>query len=127
MKVVDTSALYDVLMNSPRADAIRGHLDDELLAPDLMVSEILNLLRRDLLRTTLSHERARAAMDVFLAADIEFRPTWSYAERIWELRDNVTAYDACYVALAEDLGCPLLTADARLGRAPGLRAPVILV
>ena len=48
-------------------------------------------------------------------------------DRIWELRDNVSACDASYVALAESLGCSLLTADGRLGRAPGVRCPVTVV
>ena len=48
-------------------------------------------------------------------------------ERIWELRDNLTAYDACYVALAETLDCCLVTADARISRAPGIRCPITVV
>ena len=48
-------------------------------------------------------------------------------DRVWELRDNLSAYDASYVALAELLGCSLLTADGRLGRAPGVRCPVTIV
>lgn len=51
----------------------------------------------------------------------------SLLDRVWELRDNLTAYDASYVALAELLHCALLTADARLGRAPGIRCSVTVV
>ena len=54
-------------------------------------------------------------------------PVWPYAERIWQLRHCVSPYDACYVAVAEALGCPLLTTDFRLGRADGVRAPIIVV
>ncbi len=47
--------------------------------------------------------------------------------RVWQLRDNLSAYDACYVALAEELGCALLTADQRMTRAPGTRCPITVV
>jgi len=58
---------------------------------------------------------------------ITWYPTFSMLDRVWELRDNHSAYDASYVALAELLDCALLTADARLGRAPGIGCPVTLV
>ncbi len=54
-------------------------------------------------------------------------PTFSVLGRIWDLRENLSSYDAWYIALAELLGCPLLTADARLSRTPGLRCAVTLV
>jgi predicted nucleic acid-binding protein len=54
-------------------------------------------------------------------------PTSSLVRRVWELRNNLTAYDACYVALAEALGCTLLTADVKLSRAPGTRCPIDLI
>jgi predicted nucleic acid-binding protein len=54
-------------------------------------------------------------------------PVFPFLERVWELRDNVSAYDAAYIALAELLGCSLLTVDSRLGGAPGVRCPVIVV
>ena len=54
-------------------------------------------------------------------------PVFALLDRVWELRDNLSAYDASYVALAELLGCSLLTADARLSRAPGIRCPITVV
>ena len=54
-------------------------------------------------------------------------PVFSFLDRVWELRDNLSAYDASYVALAELLNCSLLTADARLSRAPGIRCPITVV
>jgi predicted nucleic acid-binding protein len=54
-------------------------------------------------------------------------PVFGILDRVWQLRDNLSAYDATYVALAEQLGCALLTADQRLAGAPGLRCPITVV
>jgi predicted nucleic acid-binding protein len=62
-----------------------------------------------------------------LSLPIAVYPTAALLRRVWELRDNVTAYDACYVALAEALRCPLVTADRRLAKAPGTRCEFDLV
>lgn len=66
-------------------------------------------------------------MDTFRRLGITRYPVFSYLDRVWELRDNLSAYDASYVALAELLDCNLLTADARLSRAPGIRCPITVV
>lgn len=58
---------------------------------------------------------------------IEVYPTEPLLHRAWDLRNNVTAFDACYVSLAESLGCPLLTGDKRLSRAPTIRCPVEII
>jgi predicted nucleic acid-binding protein len=68
-----------------------------------------------------------AALDAFRRLGMTRYPVFSMLDRVWELRDNLSAYDASYVALAELLGCSLLTADARLSRAPGIRCPVTVV
>jgi predicted nucleic acid-binding protein len=117
--------MLEVLHRSNAGDRLLAHFDDDLYAPDLFISEVLNRLRHDCRSGQLSEGRALAAVHALKDADIEFLPVWPYAERIWELRHNVTSYDAAYVAIAEDLGCPLLTRDLRLARAPGLKTSVI--
>jgi predicted nucleic acid-binding protein len=67
------------------------------------------------------------ALDTWRRLGVARYPTVSLLHRVWELRQNLSAYDAGYVALAEHLGCPLLTADSRLGRAPGVRCTITLV
>lgn len=68
-----------------------------------------------------------AAVDDLLDLELDIHHTAPLLRRAWELRDNVTAYDACYVSLAEALGCPLLTADARLSRASGPTCDIELI
>jgi len=67
------------------------------------------------------------ALDAFRHLGMTRYPVFSLLDRVWELRDNLSAYDASYVALAELLDCNLLTADARLSRAPGIRCSITLV
>ena len=67
------------------------------------------------------------ALDTMRKLGVTRYPVFSILDRVWELRDNLSAYDASYVALAELLDCNLLTADARLGPAPGIRCPVTVV
>lgn len=79
------------------------------------------MLRRHVGNGSLTEQQANAAIDDLLAFPITVYPTAPLLRRVWELRPNVTANDACYVALAEAAGFPLLTADRRLANAPGLR------
>jgi predicted nucleic acid-binding protein len=125
VKVIDASVMLEVLHHSRAGEQLLAHFDDDLFAPDLLISEILNRLRHDIRSGQISEGRALAAVDTLVDADIEFLPVWPYTTRIWELRHNVTSYDAAYVAMAEDLGCPLLTRDLRVARAPGLKTSVI--
>jgi hypothetical protein len=67
------------------------------------------------------------ALDTWRRLGLTRYPAFSFLDRVWELRDNLSAYDASYVALAELLDCTLLTADARLGRAPGIRCAITVV
>jgi predicted nucleic acid-binding protein len=86
--------------------------------------EVLHALRRRALHGVMSPGRSSQALEDL--ADITFvrYPHTSFVERIWSLRENLTAYDAAYVALAEALDAPLITLDARLAGAPGIRAAV---
>ena len=100
--------------------------DEGLHVPHLFEVEVMNVLRRYALNGDLSAERARLAMNRLSAMRVTRYPHTALLPRIWELRDNVTAYDAAYVALAETLEAPLITRDERLSKAPGIRATVEL-
>jgi predicted nucleic acid-binding protein len=126
--VLDASAAADVLLNlGLRARRIRERMaqsDGDLHVPHLFEVEVLSVLRRFSLRGELSQERARLALGRLSTMRLTRYPHTALLSRLWELRDNVTIYDAAYIALAETLGTPLVTTDARLVRAPGIRAAV---
>jgi predicted nucleic acid-binding protein len=110
--VLDASA-YLVLLLDQLARDDRRRFDTDLAAADLLVPEVAAGLARSVRRT--------------LRAPLDITPTSKLVDRAFELRANVTAYDACYVALAEQLDCELLTADRRLARAPGIGVRVTVV
>jgi predicted nucleic acid-binding protein len=125
--VIDASALADVLLGVESARRVEDRMfdDDEMLAaPHLIDLEILQVLRRFAAQGDWYEQRARDALDDFKAIRIDRHAHDAFAERIWELRENVTAYDAAYIALAETLGCPLVTRDRKLAKAPGHEAKV---
>lgn len=96
-----------------------------MAAPQMVLAEASNALRRlELTERLHSFEAALAQRDL-LALEIELYPFAPLADRIWELRHNITIYDGWYVALAEALSCPLLTLDRRMARAPGPTCEII--
>lgn len=101
-------------------------LSGDLAAPHLLPAEVGNVLRRAALIGQISADAATLAHADLQALRIDLFPYEPFAGRIWELRANVTAYDAWYVALAELLDCPLATLDQRLARAPGINCEVTL-
>jgi predicted nucleic acid-binding protein len=126
--VLDASALVELLLQSDRAPAVLQVIGDtELVAPDVINPEVLSTLRRLERVGTLPADRARQAVDDLRVAKVQRFPTLPLLPAVWGLRANVTAFDACYVALAEALGCTLVTADLRLSRAPKLGVPLITV
>ena len=128
MIVLDASAAVAVFLNlGSGASRIRERMaeeDDDLHVPHLFEIEVMNVLRRYFLSGALSQERASLALSRLTTMRITRYPHTSLIERIWELRHNLTAYDATYIALAETLEAPLVTTDARLARASGIRAEV---
>lgn len=125
MIVVDASAAVAALMTAGRAREILATAS--LHAPHLADSEVLNTLRRLLRDRRVGVTEAERAVEVWSRLGVRRHPVTPLTTRIWQLRDNVTCYDAAYVALAESLDCPLMTADARLSRSPGLRCTVTVV
>jgi predicted nucleic acid-binding protein len=130
MIVVDASAMIEVLLRAPAAAAIDARLfepGETMHAPHLLDVEVAQVIRRYVANGDIDANRGREALDDL--ADLRLRryPHDVLLPRIWELRHNLTAYDAAYVALAEALEAPLLTRDRRLAAAASVRARVELI
>jgi predicted nucleic acid-binding protein len=127
--VVDASVVAPAVADGgPDGEACRSQIKGEpLAAPDLLRVEAVSVIRRQLANGALTPAQATNAIEDLLNLPITVYPTAPLLRRAWELRDNVTAYDACYVALAEALDCSLATADQRLANAPGARCQFDLV
>jgi predicted nucleic acid-binding protein len=118
--VVDASAIVAVTTNQPpRPDLIKRMLLARATAPELLDMEVLHALRSRVQRGEISAETAQQAVDAPPELPISRVPHKSLVRRVWELRHSVTAYDAAYVALAEQLGVPVVTCDAKLARSHG--------
>lgn len=130
MIVLDASAAVSIFLNiGPQASRIRQRIvqpEETLHVPQLFDVEVLHVLRRHSLSGALSECRGRLALRRLSSTRLTRYPHATFVRRIWELRHNLTAYDAAYVALAETLDAPLLTTDRRLAQAPGIRAEVEL-
>jgi predicted nucleic acid-binding protein len=124
--VVDSSAVLEALAARDPAPNLVERLaaDGDLHAPHLIDTEILYALRRMLRRGQISAERAHDARTDVTDLTLVRYPHEPLNDRVWELRENLTAYDATFVALAEALDVPLVTCDARLAAAPGSRARI---
>jgi predicted nucleic acid-binding protein len=121
--VIDASMVVSALIDSGTDGRWAESLltSDSLAAPHLLTAEASNILRRSALAGAISAEQASLAYSDLLDLRVELFPYAPFATRIWGLRDNVTCYDAWYVALAETLNAPLATLDARLAKASGPR------
>ena len=123
--MVDASAALSALLNAGPSGARLPA--SSCMSPHLIDVEVANGLRRKVAAQQLDVSAGWAALDALRRLGMMRYQTSAFLDRIWELRDNLSPYDASYVALAELLGCNLLTADGRLGRAPGVRCPVTVV
>lgn len=113
------SALVDTSSTGNWAESVL--LAGPLNAPHLMPVEVTNILRRAVARGEITADVASMAHADLLDLRVELFPYAPFASRVWELRDNVTSYDAWYVALAESLGSSLVTLDQKLAQATGPR------
>lgn len=130
MIVVDASALLEALLRTPAAEAVERRLfepQQTLHAPHLLDVEVTQVLRRYASIGEIDAERGRAALLDLADFPLRRYPHDFLLPRVWDLRNNLTAYDAVYVALAEALDVPLLTRDQRLVTAAGHHAQVELV
>ncbi len=127
MIVVDASVIATALADDGSdGDAVRDHLlgDMSMHTPELLDLEVLSVLRRRRRAGHLDDRRAALAMQDLQDLVLVRYPHLPFVERIWELRHNMTPYDAAYVALAETLSCRLVTGDRRLSRTSGIRCDV---
>lgn len=127
MIVADASVLANALADDATdGDTARRELRavGELTAPDLIDVETVSVLRKRWLRNTLSEKRLTTALTHLQQLQFERVPTRRLVARALELRANVSAYDACYVALAESLDAELVTGDKKLAAATGPRCPI---
>jgi len=130
MIVLDASALLEALLRTPAARAVEERLFEPrqtLHAPHLLDVEVAQVIRRYAAKGEIDHERGRAALADLADFPFQRYPHDFLLPRVWDLRNNLTAYDAVYVALAEALDAPLLTRDQRLAAAAGHHARVELV
>ena len=128
--VVDASALLEVLLNAPAASEIAVRLSNAaggLHAPHLIDLEVLQVIRRLSLASRLSPAVAVTAVTGLGEFPLTRHSHELLLHRIWELRHNLTAYDAAYISLAEFLDAPLLTRDARLAASTGHQAAIELI
>jgi predicted nucleic acid-binding protein len=125
--VVDASALLEVLLNGTAAARVAQRLfgsGETLHAPHLLDLEVAQVLRRYALQGEVDVDRATQALTDLADLPLDRYSHEFLLRRIWELRHNLTAYDAAYVALAEALDAPLLTCDRALADVPGVTAAV---
>jgi predicted nucleic acid-binding protein len=123
--VLDASAALAALLND--GPARRSIADQQLHVPHLVDYEVASGLRRCVATRQLTAADGWGALDRWRRLGVIRYPVFSLLDRVWHLRHNVSVYDASYVALAEELDCELLTADARLSRIPDVRCSITLV
>jgi len=123
--VVDASAALSALLNDGPARRALG--TEQIHVPHLIDSEVASGLRKGVAAHRLDAESGWTALDTWRRLGMTRYPVFSLLNRVWELRENLSAYDASYVALAELLDCNLLTANARLGQAPGSHCAITVV
>jgi predicted nucleic acid-binding protein len=128
LRIIDASALVELLLLGDRAGAVeRAIRDVHLAAPDSINPEVLSTVRGLERSGQLDGKRAAEMVDDLLTVPVTRVATLDLTPAVWKLRHNLTAYDACYVALARELGAELITSDRRLARAPNLGVPLIVV
>lgn len=121
MIVLDASAAIDWLLRTAAGQKIENRIysrGESLHAPHLLDLDVAQVLRRLVREATISAQRADQALQDLLSLRLTRYPHFIFLPHIWQLRNNLSAYDAAYVALADKLGATLVTRDARLASAP---------
>jgi predicted nucleic acid-binding protein len=128
--VVDASAMTEFLLQTPLGTRVEARLfrdGDDLHVPHLLDVEVVQALRRLVRAGDVLPDRAEEALDDLAGIDILRHSHIDFIDRAWDLRDNITAYDAMYVALAEAMDAPLVTCDGPLGATPGHAARIDVI
>ena len=127
MVVADASAMVAMLIDTGHRGvwASERLVGETLAGPEMLLAESSNVLRLLEQSGKVSRAEIAEAHRDLMRRDLQLHPFAPFAARVWELRHNLTAYDAWYVAVAESLGCPLATLDGRLARAPGPICPIL--
>jgi predicted nucleic acid-binding protein len=128
--VIDASAAIELILHTELGERVEHRAltsEEHLNAPHLLDLEVTQVLRRLTQLKEISAARAHQALQDYQALLVERAAHQVLLDRIWQLRDAMTAYDAAYVALAEVLDAPLLTCDGRLARSHGHRATIELL
>jgi predicted nucleic acid-binding protein len=130
MIVIDAFAVVELLLGTKMGRSITNSISDPALAlhaPHIVDVEVAQALRRYVHDGDLDLSTAKAALEDLRSLDLERHAHEPLLDRVWALRQNLTAYDAVYVALAEALDATLLTCDGKLARVPGIRTRIELV
>ena len=130
MIVIDASAVLELVLRTEKGKKVEARVlvsEESLHAPHLIDVEVTQALRRLVQLKEIKAERAKQALDDHAALNIKRADHVDMLERLWELRQSITAYDATYVALTEVLDAPLITCDSKLARSHGHRATVELI
>jgi predicted nucleic acid-binding protein len=128
--VVEASALLEFLLQTPIGARVEARLfrdEDEFHSSHLVDVEVTQGLRRLVRAGEVSADRAAEAIADLADLDLHRHPHLDLLTRAWKLRENITAYDAMYVALAEALDAPIVTCDTPLAKAPGHRARIEVI
>jgi predicted nucleic acid-binding protein len=128
--VLDASALVEWLRQTPTGARVEARISAEpmdLHAPHVIDVEVVQVLRRHVRARLMTDSRAEEALEDLADLVLVRHPHDGFVWRIWELRRNLTAYDAVYVALAEALDAPLVTCDGKVASAPGHHARVEVI
>jgi predicted nucleic acid-binding protein len=128
--VVDASVLAEILLQTRAAESVERQLfdfDQKLHAPHLLDIEVAHVVRRYSATGAISAGQGRAALLDLAEFPLRRHPHTVLLQRVWKLRDNLSAYDAIYVALAEALNAPLFTRDRRLAAAAGVHARIEVI
>ena len=129
MIVVDASVILHALLEGPKDRDFLDRLQNEgeLFAPEVIYLEVSSGMRRQVRLKQLSQDHARAAIQDLQAYPINIKSISNLVERIWDIRDNFTSYDASYIVLAECLRMPFLTRDQKLAAAVRAHTKVELI
>lgn len=130
MIVIDASAVLELLLRTDKGIKVQGRAlvpKESLHAPHLIDIEVMQTLRRLVHLKEISAARGKQALQDHVALNIKRAEHRDFLERVWVLRDSITAYDAAYVVLAEALDVPLITCDAKLARSHGHEARIELL